>query len=76
MLKNNLSLILFCTLFLPQLHAQSLHVLATGDTRGYFFEENVDDKKTGGILDAGRLCGRYSGNSGKTTCCFLIQGMP
>ncbi len=51
MLKNNLSLILFCTLFLPQLHAQSLHVLATGDTRGYFFEENVDDKKTGGILE-------------------------
>jgi 2',3'-cyclic-nucleotide 2'-phosphodiesterase (5'-nucleotidase family) len=31
--------------------SQTLHLLATGDVRGYFFEENVDDKKTGGILE-------------------------
>lgn len=33
------------------LSAQTLHMLATGDVRGYFFEEKVDDKMTGGILE-------------------------
>ena len=47
--------IFFCICLLLGAHhpavTQSLHIVATGDTKGYLFEENVEFGKSGGILE-------------------------
>lgn len=74
MKKHFILLVLFGALMLSQLHAQSLHVLATGDTRGYFFEENVDDKKTGGILERRQVVREIQRQFGKDNVLLFDTG--
>ena len=74
MLRKYLSIMFFSCLLHPQLHAQTMHVLATGDTRGYFFEENVDDKKTGGILERRQVIREIQRQFGKDNVLLFDTG--
>ncbi len=73
-MRMRVFVVLLPLLLVRPAYAQTMHILATGDTRGYFFEENVDDKKTGGILERKKVIRGIQEQYGKDNVLLFDTG--